>query len=49
VLFDRHDELVREFMALDYAVIERNRAEALNLMPAEWPAIRSLLDARPRA
>ena len=49
LLFERHDELVREFMALEYAAIENTKAQALNLAPADGPAIQRLLAARPTA
>jgi hypothetical protein len=48
LLMDRHDELVREFMALQYRDIEATKAQSLGLLPADWPAIKGLLDARPK-
>jgi hypothetical protein len=40
---DRYDELVREFLAVDYAAIEKNLPGALNLLPNDWGKIRALL------
>ena len=43
------DELIREYLAKDFSVLEGRQSAALGLVPNEWPAIRALLDARPRA
>jgi Methyltransferase domain len=42
------NELIREYLAKDFSVLEGRQAQALGLVPNEWPAIRALLDARPR-
>lgn len=39
-------QLIEEGLALDYASIAPRRAEALNLVPADWPGVRQLLDSR---
>ncbi|HTV80408.1 MAG TPA: class I SAM-dependent methyltransferase [Steroidobacteraceae bacterium] len=46
VLRGRLPELIAEGMALTFASIADRRAQALNLMPCEWPRVRQLLDAR---
>lgn len=43
VLFERHDELCREFLALDYASIEDDMPGKLNLFPNDWAKISALL------
>jgi predicted O-methyltransferase YrrM len=43
------DELLREYLARDFSVLEGRQAAALGLVPNEWPAIRALLDGRPGA
>ena len=43
LLFDRHDELCREFLALDYATIEDDMPGKLNLFPNDWGKVRALL------
>jgi hypothetical protein len=43
LLHDRHDQLCREFLALDYSEIEDDMAGKLNLFPNEWGRIRALL------
>lgn len=43
VLWERLDEIVAEFMALDYAVLDANKAEMLNRYSNEWPQIEDLL------
>ena len=47
VLRDRMDEIVAEFMDLDYTTLEGRKAETLNRYPNEWPRIAELL--RPAA
>ena len=42
VLGDRLDEIVREFMALDYSILETDKPLALNLVPNEPQQIRTL-------
>jgi hypothetical protein len=49
VLGARVDELIREYLARDFSVLEGRQSEALGLVPNEWPAIRALLDGRPGA
>ena len=43
LLLERHDALVREFLALDYEVLEEDMPGMLNLFPNDWAMIRSLL------
>ena len=43
VLLERHDELCREYLALDYSHIEDDMAGKLNLFPNDWGRIRPLL------
>ena len=42
-LRENHDRLCREFLALDYAVLEGDMAGKLNLFPNDWAKIRALL------
>lgn len=42
------NEIVAEFMAVDYAMIEGRKAQMLNLYPNEWPRIEELLRSRRR-
>jgi hypothetical protein len=43
ILFERHDQLRDEFLALDYGAIEGDMPGKLNLFPNDWARIRSLL------
>jgi hypothetical protein len=43
LLFERHDELCREFLALDYSSIENDMPGKLNLFPNDWEKVRALL------
>jgi hypothetical protein len=43
LIFERHDELCREFLALDYASIEDDMPGKLNLYPNDWAKIGALL------
>jgi len=43
LLRERHDELCREFLAVDYAAIEDDMPGKLNLFPNDWARIRTLL------
>jgi tetratricopeptide (TPR) repeat protein len=43
LLFERHDALCREFLALDYSWLEGDMAGKLNLFPNDWVKIRALL------
>jgi hypothetical protein len=43
VLRERHDQLCREYLALDYSHIEHDMAGKLNLFPNDWERIRPLL------
>ena len=45
LLHVRHDELYREFLALDYGAIEDDMPGKLNLFPNDWARIRPLLAA----
>jgi hypothetical protein len=40
---DNLQRLIDEFMALDYAYLERDRAAKLNLFPNDWEKVRTLL------
>jgi len=42
----RLPQLIAEGMALDFSSIAAHRAEALNLVPYDWPHVRQLLDSR---
>ena len=46
VLSSRLGELIGEYLAKDFSVLEGRQPEALGLLPNQWPAIRALLDAR---
>lgn len=49
VLAGRLDELTAQYLAKDFSVLAAaGQAEALGLVENRWPAIRSLLDTRPR-
>jgi hypothetical protein len=48
VLADRLDEIVAEYLAMDYSVLEGRKRELLNACANDWPAIAGLLDSRPR-
>ena len=48
VLADNLDALTAEYLAKDFSVLAGRQAEALGLIENRWPAIRALLDARPR-
>jgi hypothetical protein len=43
LIFERHDELCREFLALDYSFIEHDMPGKLNLFPNDWTRVRALL------
>jgi hypothetical protein len=43
LLLERHDELCREFLALDYAYLENDMPAKLNLFPNEWGKVQALL------
>ena len=43
VLSERLEDIVAEFMALDYAALDGCKAETLNRYPNEWPRIAELL------
>ena len=43
LLLERHDELCREFLALDYSFIEDDMPGKLNLFPNDWGKVRGLL------
>lgn len=45
----RREELIERYLAKDFDVLEGRKPEALGLVANDWPAIRALLDARPRA
>lgn len=43
VLADRYDAIVGEFLALDYAAIEADKAGFLNRFPNDWERIKEIL------
>jgi len=43
LLLERHDQLCREFLALDYSWLEDDMAGKLNLFPNDWTKVRALL------
>ena len=43
VIAENFERLRDEFMALDYAFLEKDRAGKLNLLPNDWETIRPLL------
>jgi len=43
VLTDRMDEIISEFLAIDYSAIDADKPGTLNLFPNDWPQIESLL------
>jgi hypothetical protein len=43
VLFENHDRLCGEFLALDYSYLDEDMPGKLNLFPNEWEKIRALL------
>lgn len=45
-LLDNHDALVREFLALDYSVLDQDKPSQLNLLANDWTAIQTVLDRR---
>lgn len=51
VLEERYDEIVAEFMALDYSILDADKAATLNRVPNDWHRIAALLqdDAHARA
>lgn len=42
-LMDHHDQLRDEFLALDYAFLDNDKAGKLGLFPNHWPRIKALL------
>src|ERR1700733_13468057 len=46
VLGERCAALIAEYLRKDFQVLAGRQAEALGLVPNEWPAIRALLEAR---
>jgi hypothetical protein len=49
VLSGRLAELTAEFLAKDFSVLAAGQAQALGLIENRWPAIRALIDQRPRS
>jgi tetratricopeptide (TPR) repeat protein len=43
VLENRYDAIVQEFLALDYAVLDADKAGSLSLFPNDWEKIKALL------
>lgn len=48
VLAGRLNELIAEYLGRDFGVLAGRQPEALGLLENRWPAIRELLDSRPR-
>jgi len=46
---DHLDELIEEYLAVDFGVLESGKAERLALFPNDWTQIAGLLDARSAA
>lgn len=49
VLADNLDALIAQYLGKDFGVLAGRQAEALGLIENRWPAIRALLDQRPRS
>jgi len=43
VLEENFDEIVREFLALDYSALDADKAEKLALYPNDWEKIKAIL------
>jgi tetratricopeptide (TPR) repeat protein len=43
VLEEKFDEIVREFLALDYSVLDTDKAEKLALYPNDWEKVKAIL------
>jgi Methyltransferase domain len=43
-LFDHHDQLCEEFLALDYSYLDTDMEGKLSLIPTDWEQIRAALD-----
>lgn len=43
VLADNYEAIVREFLALDYSIIETDKAACVNLFPNDWERIKEIL------
>jgi hypothetical protein len=48
LLRDRHDELVAEFLALDYSALQKDKAGQLGRLESRWSSIEPLLQERAR-
>ncbi|MBI2318445.1 MAG: hypothetical protein HYU75_15980 [Betaproteobacteria bacterium] len=46
VIAERLPDLIGEFLALDYSVLEGRKRELLNFVPNRWETVRELLDRR---
>ena len=44
VLGEKFDEIVREFLAQDYSVLDADKAGMLALYPNDWEEIRAILN-----
>jgi hypothetical protein len=49
VLAERQSEIIKEFLALDIAVLDGRKDEMLNRFPNDWTSIARLIDTRGRA
>jgi hypothetical protein len=45
-LSDQFEELTREYLAKDYAVLEGFKARSLGLVANHWPTVRALIERR---
>ena len=43
VLSENYDAIVQEFLALDYGVLEPDKAKVLNVFPNDWERIKEIL------
>jgi hypothetical protein len=43
VLFDRQDEIIERYRALDFSVFEAARTDSIDLVPNQWDTVRALL------
>jgi hypothetical protein len=46
---DRLDDLIEEYLAVEFSILNGGKADRLGLFPNDWSRIRALLDAPPTA
>lgn len=44
ILAERIDDIVREFLAVDFSALDADKPGILNLFPNDWPQVEALLD-----